>query len=133
MLEVEILRLSPQNDGKGIDYYLRFLYLNYDISNISMITKEQIQRVASLARLSLKEDEVEKMTKELGNVLDYFSVLEQSQTDSHDTVSPQGILSGRKDVAIEQTAERRAALLSSLSLESDAICVPQVFEARHDH
>lgn len=97
------------------------------------VSKEDILRVASLARLSLKEDEVEKMTKELGSVLNYFSVLGQSQKTSMDTLPPQGILSSREDVAIEQTTERRKALLSSLSLESDAICVPQVFERRYDH
>jgi len=40
-----------------------------------MISKEEVQHIAKLARLELTEQEVEKMQKDLSGILDYFNVL----------------------------------------------------------
>ncbi|MDO8577450.1 MAG: Asp-tRNA(Asn)/Glu-tRNA(Gln) amidotransferase subunit GatC [Candidatus Wildermuthbacteria bacterium] len=40
-----------------------------------MITKEQVQHIASLARLKLTEEEIEKFQKDLSSILEYFEVL----------------------------------------------------------
>ena len=40
-----------------------------------MITKEEVQHIAKLARIQLTEKETEKFQKDLGNVLDYFEIL----------------------------------------------------------
>ncbi len=43
-----------------------------------MIKKEEVQRIAKLARLELTEAETEKMQKDLSGVLDYFDVLKKA-------------------------------------------------------
>lgn len=43
-----------------------------------MIKKEEVQRIAKLARLELTEAETEKMQKDLSGVLDYFVVLKKA-------------------------------------------------------
>ena len=40
-----------------------------------MISKEQVQHVAKLARLELTEEEIGKMQKDLSSILDYFDIL----------------------------------------------------------
>ena len=45
-----------------------------------MIKKEEVQRIAKLARLGLKESEVKKFQKELSRILDYFDLLKKADT-----------------------------------------------------
>jgi len=43
-----------------------------------MISKEEVQHIASLARLELSEAEIEKMQKDLSAILDYFDLLKKA-------------------------------------------------------
>ena len=40
-----------------------------------MISKEEVEHIAKLARLELTEKEIEKMQKDLSEILDYFNLL----------------------------------------------------------
>ena len=42
-----------------------------------MITKEEVQHIAKLARLGLTEKEIEKFQKELSSILDYIEKLKE--------------------------------------------------------
>jgi len=43
-----------------------------------MISKEEVERLAKLARLELTGQEVEKMQKDLSAILDYFNLLKKA-------------------------------------------------------
>ena len=43
-----------------------------------MISKEEVERIAKLARLELTEKEAEKMQKDLSAILDYFNLLKKA-------------------------------------------------------
>jgi len=43
-----------------------------------MISKEEVEHIAKLARLELTENEVEKMQKDLSAILDYFNLLKKA-------------------------------------------------------
>ena len=43
-----------------------------------MISKEEVQHIAKLARLELTEKEVEKMQKDLSEILGYFDLLNKA-------------------------------------------------------
>lgn len=43
-----------------------------------MISKEEVEHIAKLARLELTEKEVGKMQKDLSAILDYFNLLEKA-------------------------------------------------------
>ncbi|WP_163539174.1 Asp-tRNA(Asn)/Glu-tRNA(Gln) amidotransferase subunit GatC [Gracilibacillus sp. YIM 98692] len=45
------------------------------------ISKDQVKHVANLARLALEEEEVEKMTKQLGDIINYAELLNELDTD----------------------------------------------------
>ena len=45
------------------------------------LTKQQVEHIASLARLELTDQEKEKFTKELSSILDYFEQLKEVDTE----------------------------------------------------
>lgn len=46
-----------------------------------MITKEQVEHVAKLARLTLTENEIELYTKQLSHILEYIDQLNEVNTE----------------------------------------------------
>lgn len=60
-----------------------------------MLSKEEIQHIAGLARISLNEKEIEGYQKDLSGVLDYFSELQKLDTEN---VEPIGHITGMSDV-----------------------------------
>lgn len=47
---------------------------------MSRITREEVERVAALARLELGPDEAQRMTRELDAILDYVALLAEIDT-----------------------------------------------------
>ncbi len=60
-----------------------------------MITKEEIQHIAGLARISLNEKEIEQYQKSLSDILDYFAELQKLDTEN---VEPIGHITGMENV-----------------------------------
>jgi aspartyl-tRNA(Asn)/glutamyl-tRNA(Gln) amidotransferase subunit C len=46
-----------------------------------MVTREQVQHVARLAKLTLSPEEVERLCGQLGTILDYIAQLEEVEAD----------------------------------------------------
>lgn len=49
-----------------------------------MISKEEVKHIAKLARLGLREEEIEKYQKELSSILDYIKKLEEIDAEISD-------------------------------------------------
>ncbi len=47
-----------------------------------MISKEEVKHIANLARLELTEKEIEKMQKDLSEILDYFELLKKAPSSA---------------------------------------------------
>ena len=60
-----------------INYYL----INKDIKCMTKITKEEVKKVAHLARLELNENEINNHAEQLEKILDYIRQLEKIDTD----------------------------------------------------
>ncbi len=45
------------------------------------ITRDEVKKVAHLARLELNEDEINKHSEQLGKILEYIKQLEKIETD----------------------------------------------------
>jgi aspartyl-tRNA(Asn)/glutamyl-tRNA(Gln) amidotransferase subunit C len=43
-----------------------------------MISKQEVEHIAKLARLELSENEIKKMQKDLSKILDYFDLLKKA-------------------------------------------------------
>lgn len=78
-----------------------------------MLTKEEVVKIAQLARIELSETEVEKFQKELSTVLDYVEELKKVDTSTAGEVfEVTGLVNvQREDRAVE--AENHEALFAN--------------------
>lgn len=53
-----------------------------EVNEMADISKEQVRHVADLARLALTEEEVERLAKQLGDIIDYAELLNELDTDN---------------------------------------------------
>ena len=51
------------------------------------VTRKEVQKVADLARLRLDEQEMEEMTSQLNDILDYFEKLKELDTEDVEPLS----------------------------------------------
>ena len=66
-----------------------------------MISKEEVEHIAKLARLELTEKEVGKMQKDLSDILDYFDLLKKAPKPGKAVGGIKGDLSAtRKDEVV---------------------------------
>ena len=49
---------------------------------MTMLSKEEVKHIALLARIGVKDDEIEKYQETLSGVLDFFKELEKADTSS---------------------------------------------------
>jgi len=68
-----------------------------------MIDKEQVQHIAKLARLQLKEEEVVRYQQDLSQILDYFGILEEVNTEN---VEPMTHFVHHENIAREDVSQR---------------------------
>jgi len=76
-----------------------------------MLSKDEVLHIAKLARIELKDAEVEKFQKDLSAVLDYVDELKSVDTEGLEEISQvTGLVNvQRSDVAV-QTEDREAIL-----------------------
>lgn len=60
-----------------------------------MLEKEEIKEIALLARVGLRDEDIDKYQKDLSDLLDYFETLKEINTDN---IEPIGHITGMKDV-----------------------------------
>ncbi len=94
-----------------------------------MITKEQVQRIASLAHIRLQKSEVEKFQKDFVSILEYFEILNEVDTAKVEPMTHLGSeeKKGRLDRPRQETEERRSKLFSLFPfVQGKFLQVPQV-------
>ena len=67
-----------------------------------MLSREEVQQIALLSRIELKDEEVAQYQKDLSAVFDFFHQLEQLPTAD---VAPIGHITGRTDVMRQDRIE----------------------------
>ncbi len=76
-----------------------------------MISKEEVQHIAKLARLELTEQETEKMQKDMSAILDYFVLLKKAKTPK--TIKKIKVVNNIEDVTRKDRIEQRPASLAN--------------------
>jgi len=79
------------------------------------LTPTQVRHIAKLARLTIRDDEVQKFAKELSAILEYIEQLKEVHTND---VEPTAQITGlenitRSDTIIERSASTEALLATS--------------------
>ena len=96
---------------------------------MSRITREEVERIAGLARLSLGDEEAERLTGELDTILDYVDALAALDTDGVEPSAHSRVLATplREDRA-ERGLAPDAALRNAPDAAGTTFRVPKVIE-----
>lgn len=93
-----------------------------------MVSKEEVKRLATLARLQMPAEQEEKMAQDLGGILDHFKELEALNTEEVKAVSGGTDLTNvlREDEVLNNF--NQSAVVKSFPKEKDGYnSVPPVF------
>ena len=95
-----------------------------------MLDREQVHKVAHLARLELTEDEEERLTAQLGSILGYFEQLNELDVSGVEPTTRAIDVSNvvRKDT-LQPYTEREAMLDSAPDRDGDFFKVPKIVNA----
>ena len=94
---------------------------------MSTIDREQVRKVAHLARLELTEAEEEQFTTQLSNILDYFNQLSELDTDDvPPTARAIDVSNVTRSDNLESYANRDDILESAPEQEGDYFRVPKI-------
>lgn len=96
---------------------------------MSEISKEQVKHVAHLARLAITDEEVEKMTKQLGDIINYATLLNELDTED---VKPTTHVLDLKNVMRKDEPrkwiEKEDALKNAPDVKDGQFRVPSILE-----
>ncbi len=98
---------------------------------MSRITREDVERTAALARLQLREQEIEAMTRDLDRILDHADLLQQLETEgieptAHAIPLPTPTREDRACSGIDP----ELALRNAPERQGSAFVVPKVIEGQ---
>ncbi|AFY46410.1 glutamyl-tRNA(Gln) and/or aspartyl-tRNA(Asn) amidotransferase, C subunit [Nostoc sp. PCC 7524] len=95
-----------------------------------MIDREQVHKVALLARLELTPEEEEQFTTQLGSILDYVEQLsELDVTDVPPTTRAIDISNVTREDELQPYPDREAILNSAPEQEGEFFKVPKILNA----
>jgi aspartyl-tRNA(Asn)/glutamyl-tRNA(Gln) amidotransferase subunit C len=96
---------------------------------MSGLSREEVEHVAHLARLGLSDDEIERLTDQLGHILEQYAVLAQLDTEAipptAQTIEVETIL--RDDVP-RPSLSVEDALASAPERHGDHFVVPAILD-----
>ena len=95
-----------------------------------MIDREQVRKVANLARLELTTEEEAQFTTQLGSILDYIEQLNQLDvTNVAPTTRAIDVSNITREDILQPYADRGALLTSAPQQEGDFFRVPKILNA----
>ena len=93
------------------------------------LSKEQVLHIARLAKLGLTQDEVEKMSEQLSNILENFEILNKVDTDGvPPTAQPNALTNVLKDDVVKPSLPQDEVLANAPQRDGDYIRVKVVLE-----
>lgn len=93
------------------------------------LSKEQVLHIARLAKLGLTEDEVEKMSEQLSNILENFEILNKVDTNGvPPTAQPNALTNVLKDDIVKPSMSQDDVLTNAPQRDGDYFKVKVVLE-----
>lgn len=94
------------------------------------ITKEEVERVAHLARLHLNESELQTMTGQLDSILSYVAKLDELDTTGVQPTTHAFFVSNAfRDDRVTGSLTREEALANAPCQNGEAFVVPKIIQA----
>ena len=93
------------------------------------ITRKEVEHVAKLARLALRDDEIDTMTAQLSNILTYVEKLNELDTKNVDpTAHVLPIKNVLREDEVKKSLEREKALGNAPDRTEEFFRVPKVID-----
>ena len=97
--------------------------------SVAHITREEVERIAALARLELSDGEVERAVRELEAILGYVGILEAVDTEGVEPTSHVLPLpTPTRDARVVASIDPELAVANAPELAGTAFVVPKVIE-----
>jgi aspartyl-tRNA(Asn)/glutamyl-tRNA(Gln) amidotransferase subunit C len=92
--------------------------------------RQDVEKIALLSRLKLSDAELERLTAELGQVLDYVAILNEVSTEDVEPMAHAVEVSNvfRED-AMRESLPREQALANAPKTDGRCFLVPQIIES----
>ena len=97
------------------------------------ITREEVERIAGLARLSLSEREAAPAVADLERILSYVDLLDQAATERIEPTSHViALATPMRDDAVIERMDPELAVANAPSADGTAFVVPKVIEGEEE-
>jgi aspartyl-tRNA(Asn)/glutamyl-tRNA(Gln) amidotransferase subunit C len=91
------------------------------------ISREEVEKVALLGRLLLSEDELDRMTRQLGDILGYVDLLSELDTEQVEPMAHAlDVSNAFRDDRARPSLDREAALANAPNRDDECYRVPAV-------
>jgi aspartyl-tRNA(Asn)/glutamyl-tRNA(Gln) amidotransferase subunit C len=93
------------------------------------ISRTEVEKVSLLARLRLSDDELDRMTREMGDILGYFGLLSEVDTDGVEPMAHAlDVANAFREDVVRPSLDREAALGNAPHHDGECYLVPAVFD-----
>lgn len=94
-----------------------------------MITKEEVKKIAALAKLKYSDQELDKFADQFQEIINYFDTLDKVDTKNVKPTYQSGDLHNVFREDVPKTSQQRDALLKNApAVKDDLIEVPAIIE-----
>ena len=91
------------------------------------ISRDEVSRIARLARIALKDEELDDIAQQLDTIVDAVSKVQSVDTEGVTPMShPHSIDAGMREDAEKKTLTQAEALDQAPAVEDDRFVVPQI-------
>jgi aspartyl-tRNA(Asn)/glutamyl-tRNA(Gln) amidotransferase subunit C len=96
---------------------------------MNRLTRDDVRKVAGLARLKLRDDELDRFTSQLGQVLEYVGLLSELDTTAIEPMAHAVPVANvwREDI-VSPSLPREAALANAPRTDGRCFLVPPILE-----
>ena len=99
------------------------------MSKKQKVSEKEVEKIASLSRLSLSKEELVSHTEDMNNILDYMDLLNEVDTDNIDElVNVHDMKSPLRDDKFEESLSKDSVIENSPESSEDYIKVPIVLK-----
>jgi aspartyl-tRNA(Asn)/glutamyl-tRNA(Gln) amidotransferase subunit C len=93
-----------------------------------MITREDVIHISKLAKVELKEDEIEKFREGFQNILEYFNILDEVEEDVEPTFQVLPLKNVFREDEPKKSLEQVKVLMNAKHVEEGYFKGPRVVE-----
>jgi aspartyl-tRNA(Asn)/glutamyl-tRNA(Gln) amidotransferase subunit C len=91
------------------------------------ISRDELEKVAMLARLLLSDEELDRMTSQMGEILGYVDLLSEVDTEQVEPMAhAQEVVNVFRDDVAQPSLERESALANAPHRDEECYLVPAV-------